>query len=1810
MRLLCFLLAGVMTVSGVQMPVHAAEINMDQETGAEEGDDETVGEEADEAPDLTEQVPNSAPETEETEVIEDAADSEAVFPVVDSEVVSPELAVPSEPEVSDAAEMPEVGEDTDAVEDPAEPVEDTVPELKQEKAEGDPAPTITYEFTGKPNKQIYLAGEAFDRTGIQIMEKPANKPIDISSAEVTGFNPAAGGKQTVTISYQYQDQNQSQTITKTFDVIVLTTPDLTAEYGTEFSDISLPSHSDGIWTWEDTSQKADKVGKRKYKAKFTFGESVRSGIEVPVTVTCSLEKHATVTLPSETYTYDGKEKKPKVTVDVAGTKLIEKIDYKVSYSDNVNAGENTASVTVEGIGNYKDTKTEPFSIAKAKVTIRAKDKLVYCGRVPDPLTYEYEITGLANNPEDLQTLPSLDCDIESTDLPGTYDIVPSGAAFKDAVKDNYESEIEYIKGMLRVQVFVPTSVKVVGVVAADKAYDKKPWALSGTREIRESATNNLVSGLTAVPSYSGTLERTDEDGDNVVYGPTKTAPTEAGNYTVTFELGGSEEKLKDYVLDETTASYSFRIMPKTVTITAPSVMVKAGERIPDLATLNGDRKKYPITIKGFLSGDSQDSIIDITDLKLTYSESETDISADNAGEFDIIPEGAVLLDQNYAIEYVNGKLTVEGKLKFTADFTSIAVDDMTYSSQKHSISGYADGMGTFRIEVTGKTRKEEEGGDGGDNYSKKAENVAASNIVSKYGEIAPVEVGEYTLKIFSELDPNLYDCGTDPLVTRRFQILPLQKNETKLVGVSGVTNKVYDAKAVDLSEQIRNAQVRTDREVDITDKVNLEIWIKGVKSTDSVESGYEDTKFDKDAPDVSKMPVDAGEYRLVFKIVADESENYISNEWSIPFVIGKRPLTLTVMDMKIPVNADGILPDPSAYQYTITDDTITDEEDKILSNNDFDRPLIMPAGEVDTTKAGSYDLVASGDIAGDQSRNYEVTYVSGKLFVQTKLWGVKEFNLTGNKNIPHGKTLEEIAETYLPKTAVIYLDKDKMTEGSAAIEWDTKNPASGVYNISSKAAQNFKMKGTLVLPDFVYADESDKTLLTVLVDVRVREANDGTQALKPYADKASGTVGPGTQVSLSTDEEGAEIYYTIEADNPALSVTSRRYTAPIEIKCTMVIRAVSRVYGKMDSEELRLTYYYNKNLKPGGDVDPDDPDTPNVPDEDVPKDEDGNPLEIPKDLWVTDVAQYTYSGKAIRPQVRVYDYKTRLEEKKDYTISYKNNVNAADKNNPTKAPTIVIKGKGNYEGKLNKTFTIAPKNISDMHEEGDGTKKVKVYDVKMDDITVGFVDNKAQKPVVTASWDGKKLVNKKDFTYEAVPNTAVGTYPIKVTGNGNYTGERQVSFTITNAVPASMFTVYKIADYTYTGQEIKPTVVVTYKKAVLQLGKEYTLSFEDNREIGTASAVIKGMGRFSGTKRVNFKIKEAAVLNKAQAELQFASGTVYTGAEIKPSVIKLAVQAKQNGAVETRVLTENDYKVTYEKNVNAGTAVAVFEGIGAYSGTLKKTFKITPYNIQNMQPDQITVQASCPYMKGGSKPKPVIQFAGKTLREGTDYTVSYKKNTTVGGTAVMTIKGKGNFTGSVTRTFQVTIRDISNITVDPADKVYQAKAGSYKTKVRVLDSNGKALTAGKDYDKKVVYTYGERLVLPSGEVKSLGDPVAESDIVPAGTKIRVSVTAVGTNYRGTAMGIYSIIQADVAKAKVTVPAMTYTGKPVEPGKQVITVTLNGIPLAAEEYEIVGYSNNLNKGTAKLTIRGLGSYGGTKTVSFRIKGKNLFTQLLS
>lgn len=91
------------------------------------------------------------------------------------------------------------------------------------------------------------------------------------------------------------------------------------------------------------------------------------------------------------------------------------------------------------------------------------------------------------------------------------------------------------------------------------------------------------------------------------------------------------------------------------------------------------------------------------------------------------------------------------------------------------------------------------------------------------------------------------------------------------------------------------------------------------------------------------------------------------------------------------------------------------------------------------------------------------------------------------------------------------------------------------------------------------------------------------------------------------------------------------------------------------------------------------------------------------------------------------------------------------------------------------------------------------------------------------------------------------------------------------------------------------------------------------------------------------------------------------------------------------------------------------------------------------------------------------------------------------------------------------------------------------------------------------------------------------------------------------MTAYRITEANFAKATVTIAPKTYTGGKVYLTKEDVSVKLGGDNLTyGVDYEILedSYTNNIKKGTAGVKIRGLGDYGGTKTVKFKIQAKKM------
>ncbi len=357
----------------------------------------------------------------------------------------------------------------------------------------------------------------------------------------------------------------------------------------------------------------------------------------------------------------------------------------------------------------------------------------------------------------------------------------------------------------------------------------------------------------------------------------------------------------------------------------------------------------------------------------------------------------------------------------------------------------------------------------------------------------------------------------------------------------------------------------------------------------------------------------------------------------------------------------------------------------------------------------------------------------------------------------------------------------------------------------------------------------------------------------------------------------------------------------------------------------------------------------------------------------------------------------------------------------------------------------------------------------------------------------------------------------------------------------------------YTGSALTPELTVTLGGKTLKQGSDYTFGCYNNINVGTANITVVGKGNYAGTATGTFKI--VAGISKATIK---AADQTYTGSALtpEPTVILNGKTLKQG----------TDYTVSYSSNINAGTATITATGKGNYTGTARGTFRINAANAS-----KATVKAANQTYTGSAlKPAATVTLGGKTLKQGTDYTVAYSNNTNA-GTATVTVTGKGNYTGTAKGTFKINAANASKATVKAASQTYTGRA---LTPAPTVTFNGKTLKQGTDYT------------------------VAYSNNTSAGTAT-VTVTGKG-NYTSTAKGAFKINAANASKATVKAASQTYTGRALTPAP---TVTFNGKTLKQGTDYTVSYANNTNIGTATVTATFKGNYTGTASAKFAINEKS-------
>lgn len=135
---------------------------------------------------------------------------------------------------------------------------------------------------------------------------------------------------------------------------------------------------------------------------------------------------------------------------------------------------------------------------------------------------------------------------------------------------------------------------------------------------------------------------------------------------------------------------------------------------------------------------------------------------------------------------------------------------------------------------------------------------------------------------------------------------------------------------------------------------------------------------------------------------------------------------------------------------------------------------------------------------------------------------------------------------------------------------------------------------------------------------------------------------------------------------------------------------------------------------------------------------------------------------------------------------------------------------------------------------------------------------------------------------------------------------------------------------TYTGAAVRPAVKVVSRGKTLDAGTDYTVSYSNNTNAGTARAVVKGQGKYKGSKTLTFAINKQAISKTA---VTITKSAIYTGKEITPAV--KVTYGKRTLAVG------RDYRISYSSNKDFGKAKVVITGIGNYSGSKTQYFDIT-----------------------------------------------------------------------------------------------------------------------------------------------------------------------------------------------------------------------------------------------------------------------------
>lgn len=447
---------------------------------------------------------------------------------------------------------------------------------------------------------------------------------------------------------------------------------------------------------------------------------------------------------------------------------------------------------------------------------------------------------------------------------------------------------------------------------------------------------------------------------------------------------------------------------------------------------------------------------------------------------------------------------------------------------------------------------------------------------------------------------------------------------------------------------------------------------------------------------------------------------------------------------------------------------------------------------------------------------------------------------------------------------------------------------------------------------------------------------------------------------------------------------------------------------------------------------------------------------------------YTYTGSERRPYpVVVAPDGTRLEGGSvDFYVNWKNNVNVGWGTAVVTAKSGYLVNlteyRGDYGGSVEVRFKIRPPRPSGLEvaeREPTALKLVWQGSEATDYYQIYRSSDEG------ASWKKVAETSERSCVVDELEPDAA--YQFKVRAYTAVDDEKFYSLAYSDVVGARTAVLPSEDDYTlalsrsvytYNGAERMPEVAVFTSDGQALAADSYRVRYEDNKNAGTARAIITVPTPYGDVEMVReFTIKTAS-LGSCSAMLS-QEQYIYSGGLKKPAVTVKTAKG-------TRLAKNKNYTVEYLDNKNAGTATVVVKGTGNYSGTLTREFSIEKASL-----DACTAKLNFTKARySGNEKRPgvtVVTAKGTRLAKNKNYTVEYADNVQP-GTATVTVSGMGNYQGVIDLTFTIKQADLGACTVSLPYSTYYYTGEERTPKVIVKTPKGTRLAEGKNYEVEYV----------------------------------------------------------------------------------------------------------------------------------------------